>query len=51
MNPFHGINRKVQVKPLKGGVADELTEAVLVMKWGGELTETGRDQAMQLGVQ
>lgn len=57
---FSGINRKVQLKPLKWAhaipasgdgapAAPTVTEALLVLKWGGELTATGCQQAEALG--
>ncbi len=56
---FSGINRKVQMKPTKieerGGDGAEaklyVTEALLILKWGGELTHSGIRQAMDLGTQ
>ena len=68
--PFHGINRKVQLKPSKwveaakedkeggtgspgsGGKGSGLgapTEALFILKWGGELTPLGESQAAALG--
>mmetsp|Transcript_1652 Transcript_1652/g.5786 ORF Transcript_1652/g.5786 Transcript_1652/m.5786 type:complete len:1264 (+) Transcript_1652:193-3984(+) len=58
---FSGINRKAQLKPLRhachspsadpqcneGAVVVE--EALLIMKWGGELTSKGRRQAEMVG--
>ena len=45
---FGGINRKVQIKPIK--VEDgKVLEALLVLKWGGNLTNLGREQAAELG--
>jgi inositol-hexakisphosphate/diphosphoinositol-pentakisphosphate 1-kinase len=52
---FSGINRKVQLKPTAwdppadGGEGETVRAALLVLKWGGELTEAGRAQAEQLG--
>ena len=61
---FSGINRKAQLKPLKWASAEDaaasgdgdgavvegqIMEAMLVMKWGGELTPAGRMQAEELG--
>ena len=50
---FEGINRKVELKPLKN---EEITkgiykiiEALLILKWGGELTHSGIKQAEELG--
>ena len=50
---FKGINRKVQMKPLsfcatRGG-GEVVTEALLILKWGGVLTQSGRNQAEELG--
>lgn len=48
---FAGINRKVQVKPLKWSQPEEgskveprVTEALLILKHGGVLTHAGRQQ-------
>jgi len=53
MYRFSGINRKAQIKPTKWEVNDEglevATAGTLVLKWGGELTETGKQQAEQAG--
>ena len=43
---FEGLNRKVQLKPLKTEMDEEtkmerVTEALFVLKWGGELTHSG----------
>jgi inositol hexakisphosphate/diphosphoinositol-pentakisphosphate kinase len=48
---FEGVTRKVQLKPIEAsGNNDGLPGRVLVVaKWGGELTETGRAQAEDLG--
>ena len=51
---FEGLNRKVQLKPLKWEVNEEtkvemVIEALFVLKWGGELTHSGVDQAIKLG--
>ncbi|EFJ51971.1 hypothetical protein VOLCADRAFT_56293 [Volvox carteri f. nagariensis] len=53
---FSGINRKVQIKPLRWGIAADglvgvavLEEALLILKWGGVLTHAGRQQAEDLG--
>ena len=50
---FAGINRKVQLKPLKRAVDDDPTspivEALLILKHGGVLTHAGRQQAEALG--
>lgn len=49
---FAGINRKVQIKPLKWSQPEEgsteeprVTEALLILKHGGVLTHAGRQQA------
>lgn len=49
---FKGINRKVQLKPtkwqlVKGDVV--VQEAQLILKWGGVLTASGRQQAEEMG--
>uniref|UniRef100_A0A1I8GT54 Inositol hexakisphosphate and diphosphoinositol-pentakisphosphate kinase n=1 Tax=Macrostomum lignano TaxID=282301 RepID=A0A1I8GT54_9PLAT len=54
---FRGINRKAQLKllsppPTSGdarGSASESASPLLVLKWGGELTQEGREQAERLG--
>ncbi len=60
---FSGINRKAQLKPLAWAskedveaapdslplIEGQVTSAMLVMKWGGELTPAGKLQAEQLG--
>ncbi|KAL0037051.1 hypothetical protein WJX77_010637 [Trebouxia sp. C0004] len=53
---FAGINRKVQIKPLKWSQPEEgskeeprVTEALLILKHGGVLTHAGRQQAEDLG--
>jgi hypothetical protein len=46
---FEGLNRKVQLKPLKfeprlmlnGQLKEYVTEALFILKWGGELTHAG----------
>ena len=61
-HPFNGINRKVQIKPtawqteaaaaMPTGVTTprELpTEALFILKWGGELTQLGEAQSALLG--
>lgn len=62
---FTGINRKVQLKPLKWGAPPEgqgsdagsekearprCVEALLILKHGGVLTHSGRQQAESLGM-
>lgn len=49
MQPFSGINRKIQVKRTVVNDDGIIEEALLVMKWGGELTAAGRQQAESLG--
>ena len=50
---FGGINRKVQLKPLKRAVDDDpespVVEALLILKHGGVLPHAGRQQAEALG--
>ncbi|CAF1051721.1 unnamed protein product [Adineta ricciae] len=58
---FSGINRKIQLKylpkgpPKKSSSEDELDDIpsqpslLLVVKWGGQLTQTGKNQAEALG--
>ena len=49
---FEGINRKVQFRPLKIREAKgryRVTEALLILKWGGGLTHAGWAQAIKLG--
>jgi hypothetical protein len=47
---FEGVTRKVQLKPVEMSPESGLPCKVLVVaKWGGELTETGRAQAEELG--
>ena len=45
MNKFEGLNRKVQLKPLKWDKDKDDKEivkaAVFILKWGGELTHSG----------
>eukprot|EP00968_Pinguiococcus_pyrenoidosus_P017139 scaffold1667_cov258-Pinguiococcus_pyrenoidosus.AAC.13 len=49
-----GINRKVQLKPhewSKGGDTKDVaaTKLLLILKWGGDLTDVGTEQAWNLG--
>ena len=49
-----GLNRKLQIKPLKFKEDEEsgvtsCTEVQLVLKWGGNLTKLGEKQAITLG--
>ena len=54
-----GINRKLQMKPISwesvtdeaGVVSKKASELMLVMKWGGDLTPLGREQAELLGAE
>lgn len=53
---FAGINRKVQLKPLRwsapeegSGEAPRCVEALLILKHGGVLTHAGRQQVRRLG--
>ncbi|OQR86962.1 inositol hexakisphosphate and diphosphoinositol-pentakisphosphate kinase [Achlya hypogyna] len=51
---FAGINRKVQFKPRReymppSSASGANSELLLIMKWGGDLTETGKRQGEQLG--
>lgn len=49
---FEGMTRKIQVKPLKietDGTKKKVTEALLIMKWGGNITHAGIEQAKTLG--
>lgn len=51
---FAGINRKVQLKPLRWSAVEEgsgeqprCVEALLILKHGGVLTHAGRQQVLQ----
>ncbi|DAZ95082.1 TPA: hypothetical protein N0F65_002976 [Lagenidium giganteum] len=50
-----GINRKVQLKPKEYTVGDDgvkrVSKLLLILKWGGDLTHSGIEQAEQLGQQ
>jgi inositol hexakisphosphate/diphosphoinositol-pentakisphosphate kinase len=51
-----GINRKLQMKPQmwerdENGKAIRATEVLLILKWGGDLTPLGMEQAESLGRQ
>ena len=49
---FKGINRKVQLKPTKSQLVKGVSivqEAQLILKWGGVLTASGRQQAEEMG--
>lgn len=44
-----GINRKLQLKPLVDSETGQVNGLKLVMKWGGELTQSGLHQAQRAG--
>ena len=54
---FDGLTRKIQMKPLKfseiidenGNKINKITQALLILKWGGSLTHAGIEQARKLG--
>lgn len=47
---FAGINRKVQFKPRRQSTTlEERSEILMILKWGGDLTETGKRQGEELG--
>jgi inositol-hexakisphosphate/diphosphoinositol-pentakisphosphate 1-kinase len=47
---FEGVTRKVQLKPIEfNSATGRPTRILVVAKWGGELTDMGRDQAEELG--
>lgn len=54
---FEEINRKIQIKPLKrifivddqNACTEKVTEALFIVKWGGELTHSGEFQAEHIG--
>ena len=49
---FDGLNRKIQLKPLELGPDPKnpqkqvVTSAVLILKWGGGLTNSGKKDAI-----
>ena len=45
---FDGLTRKIQMKPLKFNES-KVTQALLILKWGGSLTHAGIEQAYKLG--
>lgn len=52
---FAGVNRKVQLKPLRWAAPEEgssepprIVEALLILKHGGVLTHAGRQQVLSL---
>ncbi len=46
---FTGINRKVQFKLLSKKDRDGAPQLLLILKWGGEQTSKGQQQAEELG--
>ena len=54
---FDGLTRKIQMKPLKfkeivdekGNKICKITQALMILKWGGNLTHAGIEQARKLG--
>ena len=53
-NPFEGMTRKMQIKPLNWIKKNNnenytVTKALLIMKWGGYITHSGIEQARFLG--
>jgi inositol hexakisphosphate/diphosphoinositol-pentakisphosphate kinase len=51
---FTGLNRKLQIKPRTWEEDEEMgtkrcTEVQLIIKWGGDLTKLGENQAIRLG--
>ena len=53
---FSGLNRKLQLKPKKFTTNEStgettVTQVQLILKWGGDLTKLGENQAIQLGQQ
>eukprot|EP00050_Salpingoeca_kvevrii_P007410 m.296055 g.296055 ORF g.296055 m.296055 type:complete len:1020 (+) comp13312_c0_seq1:82-3141(+) len=50
-SPIHGINRKVQFNPIEIDDAGNVTKAMLILKWGGELTELGAQMAEKFGAE
>ncbi|XP_065883537.1 inositol hexakisphosphate and diphosphoinositol-pentakisphosphate kinase 2-like isoform X2 [Dysidea avara] len=46
---FSGINRKVQLKYIKSPDPGQERALLMILKWGGELTPAGRQQAEELG--
>ena len=41
-NKFEGLNRKVQLKPIKWDpITGKVIETAFILKWGGELTHSG----------
>ena len=54
---FEGMTRKIQLRPLKynkiflmnNKIDYNITEALMIVKWGGHITHSGIEQAKQLG--
>lgn len=46
---FAGINRKVQFKPRRQSSSSDKVAILMILKWGGDLTETGKRQGEELG--
>ena len=54
---FDGLTRKIQMKPLQfseildenGNKKIKVTQALMILKWGGSLTHAGIEQSRQLG--
>ena len=52
---FDGLNRKIQMKPIDIGedpnepLKKVVVKAVLILKWGGGLTNLGKKDATELG--
>lgn len=46
---FTGINRKVQLKHLSKKDSNGDPQLLLILKWGGEHTQSGQHQAEELG--
>lgn len=54
---FEGLSRKIQLKPLdkevyedsSGNKKTRITKALFILKFGGELTHSGVNQAIQFG--
>ena len=46
---FEGLTRKVQLKPIEWSDSGPPTKVLVVVKWGGELTDMGRTQSEDLG--
>lgn len=46
---FEGLNRKCQMKVIKRDENGEIEKLQIVVKWGGELTKKGSEDAIDLG--